>query len=284
MKVLQDSKALRTALSDFRKNNKRIGFVPTMGYLHEGHLSIMRQAKKENRVVVVSIFVNPLQFGPKEDFWRYPRNLVRDKSLLEKEKIDFLFVPALKQFYGPDFQTAVSVKALSQPLCGVTRPTHFAGVCTVVLKLLNNVMPDTLYLGQKDYQQFRVIEQLVKDLDFPVKVRMAPIVREKDGLAMSSRNVLLSAVEREEATFLCRALQKAEVFVRAGSRDAAKIKKAMRDELKFIRHGREDYLEIVDASTLESVVKLKSGAKILAALAVFFGKTRLIDNTLMTVE
>lgn len=283
MKVIHDSKALRAALYKFQKKNKTVGFVPTMGYLHEGHLSIVRQAKKENKVAVVSIFVNPLQFGPKEDFWRYPRNLIRDKALLEKVKTDFLFLPVSKDFYEADFQTSVSVKLLSQPLCGKTRPTHFAGVCTVVLKLLNNVMPDTLYLGQKDYQQFRVIEQLVKDLDFPVKVRMAPIVREADGLAMSSRNVLLSPVEREEATFLHRALKKAQELVKAGMQDTGKIKKAMREELGFVRHGRIDYLEIVDAQTLGSVVKLKPNLRVLAALAVFFGKTRLIDNLLITV-
>ena len=282
MRVLQDSKALRAALRKLRKRNKSVGFVPTMGYLHAGHLSIVQQAKKENKAVVVSIFVNPLQFGPKEDFWRYPRDLVRDKALLEKERADFLFLPSLKEFYQPDFQTSVTVKGLGQPLCGITRPTHFAGVCTVVLKLLNNVMPDTLYLGQKDYQQFRVIEQLVKDLDFPTQVRMAPIVREADGLAMSSRNVLLSPVEREEAAFLYRALKKAETLVKAGTNDAARIEKVMRYELECVRHGRVDYLEIVDAGSLASVVKLKKGLKILVALAVFFGKTRLIDNVLIT--
>ena len=283
MRVLQDPRALRAALWDLKRNGKTVGFVPTMGFLHEGHLSIVRQAKKENKVVVASVFVNPLQFGPKEDFWHYPRNLMRDKALLVKEKTDFLLLPVLKDFYKPDFQSSVAVKNLSKPLCGVTRPTHFTGVCTVVLKLLNIVMPDTLYLGQKDYQQFRVIEQLVKDLDFPAEVRMVPIIREEDGLAMSSRNVLLSSGEREEAVFLSRALKKAEEYVKTGIHDTARIKKAMREELKFIRHGHLDYLEIVDAHSLESVVKLKNGSKILAALAVFFGKTRLIDNALIKV-
>jgi len=284
MKVLKDPKALRRVLEGLRQRSKRIGFVPTMGFLHEGHLSIVRQAKRENEVVVVSIFVNPLQFGPNEDFERYPQNLARDKKLLEHEKIDFLFTPVLKTFYKPDFQTLVSVKNLSQPLCGATRPTHFGGVCTVVLKLLNNIVPDTLYLGQKDYQQYCVIKQLVKDLDFPTQIKMVSIVREPDGLAMSSRNVFLSSEDRREAVLLYQALKRAEQCVKGGLRDVEKIKKAMRGKLHGLRRGRIDYLEIVDASTLESVVILKNGSRVLAALAVFFNKTRLIDNTLITVR
>ncbi len=283
MKVLRDSKALRRALEGFRKRGKRISFVPTMGYLHEGHLSIVRQAKRENEAVVVSIFVNPLQFGPKEDYARYPRNLARDEKLLTRERTDFLFMPALKEFYKPDFQTSVSVKKLSRPLCGATRPTHFTGVCTVVLKLLNNVMPDTLYLGQKDYQQFCVVKQLVADLDFPVKVKLAAIVRETDGLAMSSRNVFLSPRERQEASLLYQALKEAERCIKEGLRDVEKIKKAMRAKLQGLRHGSIDYLEIVDSGTLESVIELKRQSRVLAALAVFFDRTRLIDNALIKV-
>lgn len=283
MKVIHSPGELRLSLASFKRKKKTIGFVPTMGYLHEGHLSIVRKAKKENKVVVVSVFVNPLQFGPKEDFWRYPRNLSRDADLLRRERTDFLFSPFVKEFYPADFQTSVSVQELSKPLCGVTRPAHFAGVATVVLKLLNWVMPDTLYLGQKDYQQFRVVEQMVKDLDFPAKVKMAPIVREPDGLAMSSRNIFLNATARAEAVLLYRALQEGTQLVRAGQRDTAKIKRAMRELLKAILHGHLDYLEMVDAQTLEPVVKLKNGARVLIALAFFFGKTRLIDNVIITV-
>ncbi len=254
-----------------------------MGYLHEGHLSLVRASRKENRVTVASIFVNPLQFGPQEDFWRYPRDLVRDMRLLKEGRVDFLFTPLVKELYPEDFQTSVAVKKLSQPLCGVTRPIHFGGVATVVLKLLNIVQPDAIYLGQKDYQQFRVVEQMAKDLDLPVKVRMAPIVREADGLAMSSRNVLLSSVERREAVFLSRALQEGAEQVRSGQRDASKVKKAMREVLGLAPHTRVDYAEIVDAEALQAVVKLKVHSRVLLALAVFFGKTRLIDNRLVTV-
>jgi pantoate--beta-alanine ligase len=254
-----------------------------MGYLHEGHLSLVRASRKENRVTVASIFVNPLQFGPQEDFWRYPRDLVRDTRLLKEGRVDFLFTPLVKELYPEDFQTSVAVKKLSRPLCGVTRPVHFGGVATVVLKLLNIVQPDSVYLGQKDYQQFRVVEQMARDLDLPVKVRMAPIIRETDGLAMSSRNVLLSTVERREAVFLSRALQEGAELVRSGQRDVSKVKKAMREVLRFAPHGRVDYAEIVDAEALQAVVKLKVHSRALLALAVFFGKTRLIDNRLVTV-
>ena len=282
MRAIQNSQELRSALHRLKKKNQTLGFVPTMGSLHEGHLSLVRQAKKENKAVVVSIFVNPLQFGPKEDFWRYPRNLLRDADLLRKERIQFLFTPHLKEFYRADFETSVSVRRLSQPLCGLTRPTHFAGVATVVLKLLNLVQPDVIYLGQKDYQQFRIIEQMTRDLDFPTKVKMAPIVREKDGVAMSSRNVLLSAPERREAPVLYRAVQEGARLLRSGVRDATRIKKAMKEVLKYAPHAKADYVEIVNAQTLEPMVKLNPGQKALVALAVFFGKTRLIDNELVT--
>ncbi len=281
MKVIRHPREFRNALRSLKKKGRAIGFVPTMGCLHEGHLSLVRRSKKENRATVVSIFVNPLQFGPLEDFRRYPRNTARDTALLRKAKADFLFLPGLKEFYPAGFQTSASVKHLSRPLCGASRPTHFAGVATVVLKLLNLVRPDAIYLGQKDYQQFLIVEQMVKDLDLPVRVRMSPIVREPDGLAMSSRNVFLSASERREAPFLYRALQKAAQLAKTG-KDAVKIKKAVREGLKKAPHLKIDYVEIVDAETLAPVVELKSHRKILIALAVFFGKTRLIDNFLIT--
>jgi pantoate--beta-alanine ligase len=279
MKVLRRSQALRKALDPYR--NKKIGLVPTMGALHEGHLSLLRLAKKENDITVASIFVNPLQFGPKEDLRRYPRNFLRDKKLLIKEKTDFLFAPSKKTFYLTDFQTSVSVKCLSEPLCGASRPGHFAGVATVVLKLLNLVRPTALYLGQKDYQQFRVVTQMVKDLDIPVEVRRAPIFREPDGLAMSSRNVFLSETERKEALCLVRALKLARSLTAKGVKDCRRIRREMLAVIKKAPHARLDYAEIVDAATLEPVVKLTKGRKALAALAVFFSKTRLIDNVLI---
>ncbi len=279
MKVLRRSDALKKALERYR--NKKIGFVPTMGALHEGHLSLVRLAKKENQIVVASLFVNPLQFGPKEDLKTYPRNFFRDKALLEKEKVDFLFAPSEKTFYSEDFQTLVSVRRLSGPLCGASRPGHFAGVATVVLKLLNVVCPTTLYLGQKDYQQFRVVEQMASDLDLSVKVKMAPTLREADGLAMSSRNVFLTQTERKEALCLGRALRLARSLAAKGARDCRSIRRKMLAVLKKAPQARLDYAEIVDAMTLEPVVKLKKGQRALVALAVHFSKTRLIDNVLI---
>lgn len=283
MRTLQKTEDLRRSLFELKKKGKTIGFVPTMGYLHEGHLSLLRMAKKENKVVVVSIFVNPLQFGPKEDYWRYPRDMARDVEMLKKEKADFLFAPVTKEFYSADFQTSVQVRKISQPLCGLSRPTHFGGVATVVLKLLNIAQPTAVYLGQKDYQQFRLIEKMVQDLDVPVKVRLAPIIREKDGLAMSSRNIFLSSAERKEAPFLHRALEKGRELIKTGLRDTQRIKKNMKEVLSLAPRGRLDYLEIVDAHTLEPVLKLRSSMRILIALAYYFGKTRLIDNELVTL-
>ena len=281
MKVLRTTHELKVYLKKARQKTRSVGFVPTMGYLHEGHLSLARRAKKENDVVVVSIFVNPLQFGPQEDLRRYPRNLARDKKLLKREGVDFLFKPDVKNFYLPDFETAVTVKHLSEPLCGRARPTHFGGVCAVVLKLLNSVMPDAMYLGQKDYQQFRVLSQMVKDLDFPTDVRMCPIVRELDGLAMSSRNVFLTRCERAEAPVLRRILQMAARLIQNGSRESGRVRKAALLALKKAAHARPDYLEIVDADTLRPMVKLTPGKRVLIAGAVVFGKTRLIDNILI---
>ncbi len=283
MKIIQSPAKLKAAVAAFRRKGKRIGFVPTMGFLHEGHLAIVRRSKKENPSTVVSIFVNPLQFGPGEDLRRYPRDLVKDAALLAKEKVDILFAPAEPTLYPEGFQTAVSVKELSRSLCGVSRPTHFTGVATVVLKLLNLVGPDVLYLGQKDFQQRRVLERMIEDLAIPVKVRTVPTVREPDGLAMSSRNTLLSEQERSQALVLRRALETAGKQVRSGVRDGKKIKEVMRGVLDSASLGFTDYAEIVDAKSLGSVVKLKKGDRILAAVAVYFGDTRLIDNILIKV-
>ena len=283
MKVIRHQTALKKNLKGIRRGRETIGFVPTMGYLHEGHLSLVRRARKENDRVVVSVFVNPLQFGPKEDFALYPRDNRRDLKLLKNEKVDFVFLPDEKKFYPPSFETTVSVAKLSRPLCGVVRPKHFAGVATVVLKLLNQVSPDTIYLGQKDYQQCRVIARMVSDLDLPVRVRLCPIVREEDGLAMSSRNIRLDAEERMQAAYLNKALGVGEALVRKGIRNAEKIKAAIRTVLSQATRGKIDYAEIVDAVTLEPMVQLKTGQKIELALAVFFSKTRLIDNRIIRV-
>ena len=280
MKVVRGLAAAQSACRALKKCG-RVGFVPTMGALHEGHLSLVRRAKKENRFVVASIFVNPLQFGPKEDLRRYPRTLARDKKLLKKAGVDLLFLPDAGSFYKKDFQAEVKVQKLSGGLCGRTRPVHFAGVATVVLKLLNLVAPDTLYLGQKDYQQYRVLAQMVRDLALPVDVRMCPIVREKDGLAMSSRNVFLSPRERQEARSLYASLLIGSRQVRSGERSTAKVLRAVREGLKKASGGRLDYAELVDAETLEPMVKLKPGQRALLAVAVYFSKARLIDNLLL---
>lgn len=274
---------MRRVAERLRRDGQGIGFVPTMGYLHEGHLALVRAARRENDTVVVSIFVNPSQFGPDEDYRRYPRDFKRDRSLLEAQKADYLFAPSVKTMYPEGFQTGVRVEKLSGPLCGVSRPVHFGGVATVVAKLLNLVAPDRVYLGQKDYQQFKVVERMVRDLDFPVEARRVATVREKDGLAMSSRNVYLSAEERRQAPALYRALCRAVALIRSGERHAGKVRQALVQGARSAPRARVDYAEIVDAGTLEPVVKLKKGRTLLAALAVFFGETRLIDNCLVKV-
>jgi len=282
LRTVRGLSAVTPALAALRKKG-RVGFVPTMGALHEGHLSLVRRAKKENASVVVSIFVNPLQFSPKEDLRRYPRNLKVDTALLKKAGADLLFAPRAEEFYPDDFETQVRVTQLSQGLCGRTRPVHFAGVATAVLKLLNLVQPHALYLGQKDYQQYRLLEQMVKDLAFSVKVRLCPIIREKDGLAMSSRNVFLSPSERREAPAIHAALKEAAEGIRRGARNAARLRRGVIRHLKAMGGARVDYVEVLDARTLKPMVQLGLGRQALIAAAVFFSKARLIDNCLVRV-
>jgi pantoate--beta-alanine ligase len=228
MRTIQGTRRLREALDALRRKGRSVGFVPTMGALHEGHLSLVRRSRRENGVTVASIFVNPLQFGPKEDYARYPRPLARDKRLLAKEKTGFLFAPTVREFYPDGFQTTVKAGSLAMPLCGRSRPAHFTGVCTVVLKLLNAVGPCTMYVGLKDYQQFRVLERMVKDLGLPVSVVGCPIVREKDGLAMSSRNAFLPASARRQATAVRRAVLAAGKKLSAGAGAAAARREGLR--------------------------------------------------------
>lgn len=277
MRTIRGIRKLRETLDALRRKGRSVGFVPTMGALHEGHLSLVRRSRQDNDVTVASIFVNPLQFGPKEDYKRYPRPLARDKRLLEAEKTDFLFAPAAPEFYPAGFQTSVTAGELALPLCGKSRPTHFAGVCTVVAKLLNAVGPSTLYLGLKDYQQFRVLERMVKDLDLPVSVVGCPVVRENDGLAMSSRNAFLSSVDRREAAVLHQGILAAGKKLLAGAGIAA-ARRAGLGVLAGAKGMQIDYFEIVDAATLRNMVKFKAGSEVLVAAAVFLGRTRLIDN------
>ena len=260
-----------------RASGKSIGFVPTMGYFHEGHLSLMRRAREENDIVIVSIFVNPLQFGPGEDFERYPRDEERDLRLAGDVGVDYVFMPGVEDFYPVDFSTYVEVEGLTEGLCGRHRPGHFRGVTTVVAKLLNVVQPARAYFGKKDYQQLRVIERMVRDLNMPVEIVPCPTVREPDGLAMSSRNEYLSPQERESALSLYRSLKLAEQMVKSGERNPPALIRAMRDLIESQPHVRKiDYIEIVDPETLEPLAEIKG--KALIALAVWVGRARLIDN------
>jgi len=270
----------RAALDLARADGATIGFVPTMGALHEGHLSLIRKARSETGFVVVSVFVNPIQFGPREDLDRYPRDLDRDRVLAAAAGADLVFAPTVGEMYPDGYCTWVEVEGLTAGLCGASRPGHFRGVCTVVTKLLSICRPERAYFGQKDAQQLAVITRMARDLDLPVQIVPCPIVREADGLAMSSRNVRLSSRERGEAAALFRALSKARDLVLNGERDAALLDGAIREVLAEASLARVDYVEIVRADNLQPV-SVVSG-ECLIALAVWFGDTRLIDNTLLS--
>lgn len=257
----------------------RVGLVPTMGYLHEGHLKLVRAARRQSRFVVVSIFVNPIQFGPKEDFRRYPRDFGRDRRLLESAGADFIFYPGVKDMYPEGFATFVEVERLGEGLCGKSRPGHFRGVTTVVAKLFNIVLPDLAVFGAKDAQQAFVIRRMARDLGFHTSILILSTAREKDGLAMSSRNVYLTPEQRAEAPVLHRSLVLAEKMIRQGERRAAKVKAAMRRLIRRESGGRIDYVEMVDTDELRQVRAVEG--EVLVALAVFFGKTRLIDNIVL---
>ena len=265
-----------------KRKGKTIGFVPTMGALHYGHLSLVRAARKNCDFVVVSIFVNPTQFGPKEDFKKYPRPFSQDKRLLEKEKVDLVFFPSAAEMYSKDFSTYIKETYLSGPLCGPIRPGHFRGVCTVVAKLFNIIEPDIAYFGQKDYQQSRVVKRMVRDLNFPVNIKIFPTLREKSGLAMSSRNAYLYGKAQDDALVLFESLKLAKKLVKEGERDPKKIINKIRKLIISIKNAKIDYVEIVDAKSLRPVDKIR--AKVAVVLAVYIGKTRLIDNVLIDVN
>jgi len=275
-RVLTTIIAVRQAVAEARQRGMIIGLVPTMGALHDGHLSLVRAARAETGFVVATIFVNPTQFGPKEDLSRYPRPLKRDLELCAAEGVDLVFVPEVVEIYPPGFSTFVEVEKLQDGLCGTARPGHFRGVATVVLKLFNIVQPDLAYFGQKDAQQARIIEQMVRDLNVPVQVRVCPIVRADDGLALSSRNEYLRPEERRHATVLYRALQEARERMEAGERSAAVIQQGMVERIAATPGAQLDYAAVVDAETLQPVERL--AGEILLALAAKFGSTRLIDN------
>lgn len=253
-----------------------VGLVPTMGYLHEGHLSLTRRAKAECKHVAVSIFVNPTQFAPTDDLSKYPRDLDRDLRLLESAGVDLVWTPTPEVMYPPNFQTWVEVEEMTRPLEGSMRPGHFRGVTTVVAKLFNAVQPTKAYFGQKDAQQAAVIRQMVKDLNFPLEIVVCPIVRETDGLAMSSRNVYLDAEQRKAATVLFRALSAAKTEFEKGERDAEKLRRKMKEVIEGEPLAKMQYVSCADYDTLEEL-QIVTG-KTLLSMAVFFGKTRLIDN------
>jgi len=264
-----------------RRRGRKIGFVPTMGFLHEGHLSLVRQAKKDNDIVIVSIFVNSLQFAPGEDFHKYPRDLKRDQKLL-KGLCDILFVPSHKEMYPDDFCSFVEVRGLGDRFCGLTRKGHFVGVTTVVAKLFGIVCPDRAYFGQKDAQQVAIVQKMVKDLNFPLEIKVMPIVRQPDGLALSSRNVYLSTQECRDAVVLYQSLTSAKRMAESGIRDTAKIKSGLIDLINRTSSSRIDYIEIVDQVSFEPLKQIEKEA--LLILAVYIGRTRLIDNMALKVK
>lgn len=274
VKMLEDLRTTRAKLI------APVGLVPTMGYLHEGHLSLVRAARAECASVVVSIFVNPTQFGPNEDLARYPRDLPRDLALLAKENVDLVWMPEVEDVYPPSFQTWVTVEEITRPLEGSMRPGHFRGVATVVAKLFNAVQPDRAYFGQKDAQQAAVIRQMARDLDFNLKVVVCPIWREPDGLAMSSRNIYLSPAERQAATVLSRALKTALAAYAAGERSAEALRQVMSQTIQSEPLANLQYVSCADPDTLQELQGALTGGALLS-MAVFIGNTRLIDNLLV---
>lgn len=276
MKVAETVKEVREQVKAWRREGLSVGLVPTMGYLHEGHKSLIDKAVEENDRVVVSVFVNPIQFGPSEDLASYPRDLERDAKLCEEAGANLVFHPADEEMYFDDFCTYVDMDDLTKGLCGKTRPTHFRGVCTVVSKLFHIVVPDRAYFGQKDAQQLAVIRRMVRDLNFDLEIVGCPIVREADGLAKSSRNTYLSEEERKAAVILHKGLSEGEKMVKSGEKDVDKIVEAIRKIIENEPLAKIDYVEMVDWDTLMPIEQI--AGEVLTAVAVYIGKTRLIDN------
>ena len=276
MIVVKTIKEVRETVKQWRKEGLTVGFVPTMGYLHEGHQSLIKAADKGNDRVVVSIFLNPMQFGPTEDLATYPRDLERDKAKCLEAGADLIFVPEPEEMYTDNFQSFVDMHLLTEELCGLTRPVHFRGVCTVVTKLFNIVKPDRAYFGKKDAQQLAVIKRMVTDLNMDIEIIGCPIVREDDGLAKSSRNTYLNADERKAALVLSKAVRKAEELIKSGVRNSADIISQMTDIVKAEPLAKIDYIKIVSLDTMQQITEFTDSA--LVAMAVYIGKTRLIDN------
>ena len=279
MKIIKDVDKMKTHAKIVKKDNRLVGLVPTMGYFHEGHLSLMKAAKKQSDFVITSVFVNPIQFGPGEDFEKYPRDIKRDEELAKTCGVDVLFCPSEENLYPSGFSTYVQVEKLTERLCGKSRPLHFRGVTTVITKLLEIVRPDIVYFGQKDAQQAFVIRKMIEDLNMGITMKMLPTVREQSGLAMSSRNKYLTKSEKKDATILYKSLELAGKMADSGEREVKKITKAMKDLIAKIPSVKIEYISIVDMKLLQKVTSISG--EVLVALAAFIGKTRLIDNIIL---
>jgi len=282
MIIVRDPAEMNALSNKMREAKLSIGFVPTMGYLHEGHASLIRAARQQSDAVVLSIFVNPTQFGPNEDLAKYPRDMERDERIAREEGVDYIFYPEPDTMYLPGFQTYVTVEKLTRSHCGVSRPVHFRGVATVCTKLFNIVLPHRAYFGQKDYQQCALIRRMVEDLNMNLEIVVQPTVREPDGLAMSSRNAYIKTEERKDALCLYESLQLAQKMVQAGETDAKKIVAAMREHIESKPLARTDYVSVADTNTLEELDTIEKEA--VALVAAFVGKARLIDNAILTVS
>lgn len=282
MKIVAETEEVREQVRRWRKEGLSVGLVPTMGYLHEGHKSLIDKAVQQNDRVVVSVFVNPIQFGPGEDLATYPRDLERDAALCEAAGASLIFHPEKENMYFDDFCTFVDMDGLTKGLCGKTRPTHFRGVCTVVSKLFHIVQPDRVYFGQKDAQQLAVIRRMVRDLNFDLEIVGCPIIREEDGLAKSSRNTYLSQEERAAAVILHKGLLRGEEMIRNGERDASAVIREITGIIESEPLAKVDYVEVVDFDRIEKIDAIEGN--VLAAVAVYIGKTRLIDNFIYTGE
>lgn len=276
MKIINNIKEIRKQVKDWKNDGLSIALVPTMGYIHEGHESLIKKASEDNDKVIVSIFVNPMQFGINEDLSTYPRNIDRDSDICEKNGASLIFNPSVEEMYTDGFSTFVDLNNLTSGLCGKSRPTHFRGVCTVVSKLFNIVNPDKAYFGQKDAQQLSIIKQMVTDLNFDIEIVSCPIVREADGLAKSSRNTYLSKEERQASTIINKSLKKAETLIKSGEKDSKNVIEFIKNEINKEPLAKIDYVSIVDNNTIKNIKTIEDGS--LIAVAVFIGNTRLIDN------
>ena len=280
MEIINRKQRMASIARKLRRENRTVGFVPTMGALHEGHLTLVKEARQMSDIVIVSIFVNPTQFGPNEDFDRYPRDLTADAAMLAEYDVDYVFVPDVEEIYGPGFSTYVYVEGLTETLEGASRPGHFRGVATVVTILFNTVRPDLAFFGSKDAQQVGVVKRLTQDLGFETEIVVVPTVRDESGLAMSSRNAYLTPEEREKASVIYHALREAKIAFREGERNASDIAQIVETRIASEPLARIDYVAVVSNETLEPIEKIDDN-EVLVAVAVRFGKVRLIDNIIL---